>query len=64
MAEALGWTLRAVDVSREPLSNLNKCYQSGAGQILTTTDTSASPLAKACGREVGGAKLIEGLSMP
>ena len=46
-------------VSGKPLGSLDMCHHPGVGQILTIIDP-ASPLAGACGREVGGAKLIGG----
>jgi len=36
--ETSGWILKVVDISGEPLSSLDTCHHSGAGQILTITD--------------------------
>ena len=58
MMEAPGWTLRVVDLSGEALGSLDTCHHPEANQILTTTDASASPLARVCEREVGKAKIF------
>ena len=41
--EALGWTLRGVNFSREALGSLDTCHHLDAGQILTTTNAPRFP---------------------
>ena len=46
-----------MDFSGETLGNLDTCHPD-EGQILTTTDASASSFVGVCGREVEEAKIL------
>ena len=58
VAEALGWTLRVVDLSGEKLGSLDTYHHPDASQILTTTYAPTFSLTRVCGREVWEAKIL------